>query len=380
MGSQSAIYGLKCQGRCVSALEGDKSRHRFLVGTCSSREENELHLVSFNDERDDVECDAVYAHRNEIWQIVPHNTRADLALTIHRNGRTQGATMWKLAAHDGAADTATTDDNTDELKSAKHDGTERAVPLVAAWTLPDLSKSIRSVALSAVDADAAGITAIDDAALRLFKLNDNGESVVAVASVPMTDASAVCWDPHHTALVAVAHGRSLSCFDTRALSGANANGHSGLASCHDDAVSDIDYNPNKPYQIMTAARDRRVHIWDIRRTGGAPLRILFTESHWIWQSRFNRFHDQLILSAGTEQIALWSIVSTSSAPLGDNDDGAAVEARTSDKLIKVYSDHEDSVYSACWSAADAWVFASISYDGRLVVNQVPPAEKYKILL
>jgi len=32
------------------------------------------------------------------------------------------------------------------------------------------------------------------------------------------------------------------------------------------------------------------------------------------------------------------------------------------------------------SAADAWIFASLSLDGRTIVNHVPPAEKYKILL
>lgn len=31
------------------------------------------------------------------------------------------------------------------------------------------------------------------------------------------------------------------------------------------------------------------------------------------------------------------------------------------------------------SSADPWTFASLSYDGRLVVNQVPRAVKFKIL-
>ena len=31
----------------------------------------------------------------------------------------------------------------------------------------------------------------------------------------------------------------------------------------------------------------------------------------------------------------------------------------------------ETVYSAVWSAADAWIFASLSYDERLVINHVP---------
>ena len=48
-------------------------------------------------------------------------------------------------------------------------------------------------------------------------------------------------------------------------------------------------------------------------------------------------------------------------------------------MIAVYEEHEDSVYSVKWSSTDAWVFASLSYDGRLVINHVPTNEKYSIL-
>ena len=51
-----------------------------------------------------------------------------------------------------------------------------------------------------------------------------------------------------------------------------------------------------------------------------------------------------------------------------------------DGVIATYEEHEDSVYAVEWSTADPWLFASLSYDGRLVINRVPRAEKYKILL
>ena len=51
-----------------------------------------------------------------------------------------------------------------------------------------------------------------------------------------------------------------------------------------------------------------------------------------------------------------------------------------DGVISMYEEHEDSVYAVEWSAADPWLFASLSYDGRLVINRVPRATKYKILL
>ena len=53
---------------------------------------------------------------------------------------------------------------------------------------------------------------------------------------------------------------------------------------------------------------------------------------------------------------------------------------SSDLLVKQYDVHEDSVYSLAWSVADPWIFASLSFDGRVVVDHVPSVEMYKILL
>ena len=51
-----------------------------------------------------------------------------------------------------------------------------------------------------------------------------------------------------------------------------------------------------------------------------------------------------------------------------------------DMRVRYIDQHEDSVYAVAWSAVDAWCFSSLSFDGRVTVNQVPTTEKYKILL
>jgi WD40 repeat protein len=56
-----------------------------------------------------------------------------------------------------------------------------------------------------------------------------------------------------------------------------------------------------------------------------------------------------------------------------------INRRPTDGFIKAYDQHEDSVYSVAWSHSDIWVFASLSYDGRVVINRVPTSEKFKIL-
>jgi len=54
----------------------------------------------------------------------------------------------------------------------------------------------------------------------------------------------------------------------------------------------------------------------------------------------------------------------------------------SDYLIKSYDEHEHSVYSVAWGTetGSPYVFASLSYDGRVVISQVPEAEADKIRL
>lgn len=65
-------------------------------------------------------------------------------------------------------------------------------------------------------------------------------------------------------------------------------------------------------------------------------------------------------------------------PLGDDADAELSAER--DGLVRSLTEHDDSIYSLVWSAADAWLFASLSLDGRLCAHYVPAAEKYRILL
>jgi hypothetical protein len=68
----------------------------------------------------------------------------------------------------------------------------------------------------------------------------------------------------------------------------------------------------------------------------------------------------------------------SSAPLLD--DGENAKAEAGDCQVRSFEQHEESVYALAWSACDAWVFASLDYAGKVAINHVPSAEKYKILL
>eukprot|EP00455_Lapot_gusevi_P012482 TRINITY_DN1593_c0_g1_i2.p1 TRINITY_DN1593_c0_g1~~TRINITY_DN1593_c0_g1_i2.p1 ORF type:complete len:212 (+),score=45.27 TRINITY_DN1593_c0_g1_i2:55-690(+) len=211
--------------------------------------------------------------------------------------------------------------------------------------------------------------------MRVWKLDEPCSALQGNVSTMnnLTRLEAGCFDPHHPGLFVSVNDKAIRAWDFR-----TSRESLVVPDAHTQQLRDVDYNPNKPYHIVTGGHDRRIKFWDLRKPK-LPLKILTGHTHWVWSVKYNRFHDQLVLSSGSDgQVNLWSVLSISSAPLGDLEDHSS--DKDGDKLIKTFDEHEESVYSAAWSASDAWIFASLSYDGRVVVNHVPPPEKYKILL
>ena len=58
----------------------------------------------------------------------------------------------------------------------------------------------------------------------------------------------------------------------------------------------------------------------------------------------------------------------------DTDGGNAQDVRVTKMEMR------DAVYDLEWSAADPWVYVTLSFDGNVVLHHVPSKEKYKILL
>ncbi|KAJ7373902.1 Protein tssc1 [Desmophyllum pertusum] len=184
------------------------------------------------------------------------------------------------------------------------------------------------------------------------------------------------WNPHHSgSQIATANDATIRGWDVRTMRPVYT-----IESAHNQLLRDLDFNPNKQYILVSCGDDCKMRFWDTRNP---------TEPLMVWSVRYNHFHDQLLLTSSSDsRVILNNIVSLSSEPFGhldeeDEDDGMQDKGSrepTKDGVIATFDEHEDSVYAVEWSTADPWVFASLSYDGRLVINRVPRAEKYKILL
>ncbi|VDN97853.1 unnamed protein product [Rodentolepis nana] len=222
-----------------------------------------------------------------------------------------------------------------------------------------------------------------------------------------SSVNAIRWSPHRNAsTVGVALDSGVLGMDTRSMQSSF-----WLNDVHWPCVRDIDFNPNRDHILATGGDDGCLSIWDLRyigktesfsfrnvSTGTARQKPLFTipaHSHWIWSIRYHPTRDQLLLSASSDSsVCLYGLPSYSSevkdvkpstfaksrsgAPSPANSE-ISVEGLEDGVLARLDEQHE-SVYAVDWSPIDPWVFASVTFDGHFVVNQVPDKVKLGILL
>jgi EARP and GARP complex-interacting protein 1 len=312
----------------------------------------------------------LYTHSDQVLDLAPSPVDAALLFTCGKaKGEPVEATLWRMDGLDGTS-------------NPSDDGDVPSEPLSSVASLPTQATPPSRVVWKPDGSDAtATVASVHGKSVFLWDLQTASLQQQDRLDVATQDVSAVQWDPHHAHQLSFASGAQIQTWDTRAHATAFL-----IEDAHLPRVLDIDYNPNKPYTLASGGEDGLLKFWDLR-AANKPLLALAAHTHWLHRVRYNRFHDQLVLSTSSDAtLALWRVSSISSAPIVELDEqdlmneAAALGNDVVDTRIKSYEDHEDSVYSTAWSAADSWLFASVSYDGRMVVNTVPSTEKYKILL
>jgi len=203
-----------------------------------------------------------------------------------------------------------------------------------------------------------------------------------------------CWNPYFVNQVTVSTGNTIIGCDTRQKSttftiGPKAHGSSTFGGS--TLVRDIDINPNNPNFFVTGGDDYKIKFWDQRNTSKPLQKVLTKHSHWVWKVQYNPNFDSLVISSSSDgTVNLWNVSSLSfrNPHVMSNTSTTVLDLNTNtdslDRLLKTYEDHEDSIYSICWSKCSDrtwdWAsFASLSYDGRVVINRVPEKEARKVL-
>ncbi|XP_059634004.1 WD repeat-containing protein DWA2 isoform X1 [Cornus florida] len=344
-GSTGIGYGLKYQARCIADVKADTDHTSFITGTLSLKEENEVHLIRLSSGGTELVCEGLFSHPDEIWDLASCPFDQRIFSTVFSSGESYGAAIWQIPELYGQL-------NSPQLERiGSLDAHNSKIKCTLWWPSGRHDKLI----------------SIDEQNLFLWSL----DSARKTAQVQSQESSGMlhylsggAWDPHDLNAVAATCESSIQFWDLRTMKKTNSIEHAH--------VRNVDYDTKKKYILVTAEDESGIHIWDLRMLK-VPTVELPGHAHWTWAVRCNPEYEGLILSAGTDSaVNLW----LASPPSTDDltSESSLVESPTKrvDPLLNSYSDYEDSVYGLAWSSREPWTFASLSYDGRVVVESIKP--------
>ncbi|XP_065226219.1 EARP-interacting protein homolog [Planococcus citri] len=360
MTADSQIYGLEFQARALSAQVSETEKTKFYIGTQSLKlASNQVHSVQLNEEDDSLKTQ-VFRHKDgEIWSISSSTKDANLISTCYNTvDESDGnfgmkSTLWKVPE----------EDDSDLERLCDFDLKSHGTDIKIAAFHPNDGSQIATVVDNKVLIWSIGSG---------FAELANTISMEAKGHPKFTTGK---WNPPVNAQFATANDCSVKGWDIR-----SSSKHAWvIENAHLQSVRDLDFNPNRHYCLATCGDDGRSRFWDLRNTS-QPLITRNDHSHWVWAIRYNHYHDELVASASSDtKVLITRIQSISSSSVIPEEEGSTKD-KLADGVIATFDQHEDSVYCVEWSSADPWILASLSYDGRLLINRVPKTEKYKILL
>ena len=98
------MFAVNYHARTIAPQKSSKERHRFLVGTCSLHESNELSVLEYHESSNQIEATAIYNHPDQVWSIEPSPNDPDLLITSSQSSKgDRNLTLWRMP-HQSADD------------------------------------------------------------------------------------------------------------------------------------------------------------------------------------------------------------------------------------------------------------------------------------
>ncbi|PAV59957.1 hypothetical protein WR25_18035 [Diploscapter pachys] len=363
------MFGLDLESRCLAAVQAEEEKTQFLIGTHNIKMDNMVLICiiyrNFSLCRLTVEGDysriasLSFTHPSgEVRAIASCPTNAALVATSSADFRNPnpsfGVFLWNIC------------DDKRSLEELSKVESDRLVHCVQ-WE-PATNR----------------LAAVSRSTVNLFDVASS--SIQASGKLPFDQDDlqfhSGTWNPHSSNMLALPEDKHLICWDIRANSESNR-----VRDAHAHRCMFVDFNPNLQHVVATCGDDGAIRLWDLRKPTD-PLISQRPHSHWVWQVRFHPVHDQLLLSAGSDACVVLSCaqsVSSEAVDANEEDEKGEDEqdeeevATLADGLVDRIDEHEESVYACVWSSADPWAFASLSFDGRLVVSRVSRKHKYALM-
>ncbi|CAI4222485.1 unnamed protein product [Auanema sp. JU1783] len=339
------MYGLDLESRCLASVLNEDTV-QFLIGTNNIKLDNQICLLTVEDNYARISSQAFVHSAGEIRAIAGSSEDHDMFACSSADYRETtpkfGHSIYKMNRERNQLDT---------LAST----TSEFCPKSFEWE----SQTNTGSALTSKD-------------LTLFDMN---QDLKVIRKQPLNDTvNAQAWSPHNGGRdLGIAMNSDVLYYDCRDLERPSFT----IENAHVHRVLHLDFNPNLQYGIATCGDDAAVRIWDSRKLQ-KPLIVLRPHAHWIWQVRYHPVHDQILLTSGSDACVVLNCVQSVSSEADSQNTEEGTE-RLEDGVLETIEEHEESVYSCTWSHGDAWTFASLSHDGRVVVSRVKREHKYALM-
>ncbi|KAG5509205.1 hypothetical protein GH5_06285 [Leishmania sp. Ghana 2012 LV757] len=338
--STASAYGLDGQARSLCPLYHasltSQECHRFLVGTANSSVANKIHLIEYQEDTKSLECATVWSHDDPVMGLwCSPSLSADSLLAV--------SSLQKLEIYRISEDV---------MSDPKCIATVKKRYSCVLWDLDGLQSEFKAVhenTLTTVSLSSS------KAGTETVNYTNSGGPIRCAALAP--------YDPTLCLVSSDADGLQLVDLRSKKASSFAATKHRhGFGY-----TTTIDFDRLKPGQFLSAGTDGFVYIHDIRYNTSFSLAVLQhikAHEHSVQSCLFNSFRDELVLSCSSDAtLKLWD-----------------VEPNSEPKCLCRLADYGDSVVSLCWSCSSPWVFAGLSFNGKLLVDTIPNEKKMSILL
>jgi WD40 repeat protein len=428
----SIITTLENQCRALTSTSSpDEDASRFLVGTLSPNGNNLLYMFEYKDDNNNLAKVSFRFPFGEVWHLSSSSRQSNLVAGVLGNGNKLSVGLFRLpydlVNSSIEDDYGLSESPIEQVVAFDHNGSKNLLRqsrwhpddgyqlltcsdgILNFWDIEQQKKARTFSLASAADRHA-----------------NTNISEITTKSMKASEVTDLRWSSlFDCSVVAAAVGPKIYGIDTRISESNPASICWLIEDQRCVRVRSIDFNPNSQYYIASGGDDCRANFWDLRQTS-RPALHLQAHTHWIWSIRYNPFHDQLVLTSGSDaRVALVRAQSVASDPYGqidmeDNDQSSTESGhedteskdespsndsslnksrgadndkaglnfesaeekkekkQASDGIIHVYQEHDDSVYAAEW-ATDPWIFASLGLESRFVISRVPKEEKFSIL-
>ncbi|CAB3410685.1 unnamed protein product [Caenorhabditis bovis] len=350
--SECLMFGMDCEARCLVAVQADEERVSFFVGTNNIKSDNQVNKLFVDAEGSRLLSKCFRHPAGEVRAIAAHPTMTSVLATCSADYSTLngkfGLCLWNI------------DEDKRTLESVSHLEVDHL--------------------MHGLEWDAANNRAatLGPSAINLYDMENEPKLIRNVEIADDDEIHCGRWSPHHNGnMLGIAVGKNVCCVDLR-----TAGAQFRIGDAHSNRTLGIDFNPNLQHVIATSGDDGFVRVWDTRSTS-EPLLAMHHHAHWVWQVRYHPVHDQILLSVGSDSCVVLSCAQSVSSEqnemvMDEEEEDATIEKLQDGQLERI-DEHEDSVYACAWSAADPWTFASLSYDGRLILSKVSRKHKYALM-